>query len=120
METEQPIVFAANGPEAPAVPRRPQRRGVEPGVQGACRRVLAALDGLDSAAQLRVLRAAALLLGPDEPRHDPRLACAHCAACVRPWPATSSRISAPTATGRGCRCRTSRSAPSAGGRMGWR
>jgi hypothetical protein len=51
----------------PAVPRRPHRRVSEPGVQAACRRVLAALDGLEPAAQLRVLRAAALLLGPDEP-----------------------------------------------------
>jgi hypothetical protein len=57
----------APGPEAPAVPRRPQRRATEPGVQAACRRVLAALDGLEPGAQLRVLRAAALLLGADEP-----------------------------------------------------
>jgi hypothetical protein len=38
-----------------------------PGLQLACRKVLAALDGLDAGAQLRVLRAAALLLGPDAP-----------------------------------------------------
>ncbi len=56
-----------DGPEAPAVPRRPHRRASEPGVQAACRRVLVALEGLAPAAQLRVLRAAALLLGPDEP-----------------------------------------------------
>lgn len=49
---------------APARGARP--RG-EPGVQLACRKVLAALDGLDPSAQLRVLRAAALLLGPDAP-----------------------------------------------------
>jgi hypothetical protein len=66
--TEHPLRFeAADGPEAPAVPRRPHRRAPEPGVQAACRRVLAALEGLEPAAQLRVLRAAALLLGPDEP-----------------------------------------------------
>jgi hypothetical protein len=54
--------------DAPAVPRRPVRvRAAEPGVQAACRRVLAALDGLAPGEQLRVLRAAALLLGPDEP-----------------------------------------------------
>jgi hypothetical protein len=53
--------------EAPAVPRRPHRRAAEPGVQAACRRVLAALEGLAPGEQLRVLRAAALLLGPDEP-----------------------------------------------------
>lgn len=69
--TEHPIVFdnGANqpeGPDAPAVPRRPHR-GREAGVQAACRRVLGALEGLDAGAQLRVLRAAALLLGPDEP-----------------------------------------------------
>jgi hypothetical protein len=59
-------IFTAR--EAPAVPRRPPRpRTGEPGVQAACRRVLAALEGLEPAAQLRVLRAAALLLGPDEP-----------------------------------------------------
>jgi hypothetical protein len=58
-------IFSAR--EAPAVPRRAHRRAPEPGVQAACRRVLAALDGLEPAAQLRVLRAAALLLGPDEP-----------------------------------------------------
>jgi hypothetical protein len=51
----------------PAVPRRPHRRGPEPGVQAACRRVLTALEGLGPGEQLRVLRAAALLLGPDEP-----------------------------------------------------
>lgn len=51
----------------PAVPRRPHRRGPEPGVQAACRRVLTALEGLGPSEQLRVLRAAALLLGPDEP-----------------------------------------------------
>jgi hypothetical protein len=57
-----------DGPETPAVPRRPVRgRPGEPGVQAACRRVLGALEGLEPAAQLRVLRAAALLLGPDEP-----------------------------------------------------
>ncbi len=56
-----------DGPEAPAVPRRPHRRAREPGVQAACRRVLAALEGLEAPAQLRVLRAAAVLLGPDEP-----------------------------------------------------
>ena len=67
METEQPIVFGDNG-EPPAVPRRPHRaRAGEPDVQTACRRVLAALEGLDAGAQLRVLRAAALLLGPDAP-----------------------------------------------------
>jgi hypothetical protein len=53
--------------EAPAVPRRPHRRAPEPGVQAACRRVLTALEGLEPGAQLRVLRAAALLCGPDEP-----------------------------------------------------
>lgn len=53
--------------DAPAVPRRPHRREAEPGVQGACRRVLTALVGLTPSEQLRVLRAAALLLGPDEP-----------------------------------------------------
>jgi hypothetical protein len=64
--TEHPVVF--DGPEAPALPRRPPRaRTGEPGVQAACRRVLAALDGLGPGEQLRVLRAAALLLGPDEP-----------------------------------------------------
>jgi hypothetical protein len=65
--TEHPLVF--DGPDAPAVPRRPVPRGRpgEPGVQAACRRVLAALEGLEPGAQLRVLRAAALLLGPDEP-----------------------------------------------------
>jgi hypothetical protein len=64
--TEHPLVF--DGPDAPAVPRRPARgRPGEPGVQAACRRVLAALEGLSPGEQLRVLRAAALLLGPDEP-----------------------------------------------------
>ena len=53
--------------EAPAVPRRPHRARAEPGVQAACRRVLGALEGLTPGEQLRVLRAAALLLGPDEP-----------------------------------------------------
>ncbi|HSS56272.1 MAG TPA: hypothetical protein VLK79_16620 [Gaiellales bacterium] len=68
MDTEQPLVFDANGGDAPAVPRRPGRsRAGEPGVQAACRRVLAALDGLGAGEQLRVLRAAALLLGPDDP-----------------------------------------------------
>jgi hypothetical protein len=68
MDTEHPpLVFDANGPEAPAVPRRPHRRAPEPGVQAACRRVLVALEGLGPGEQLRVLRAAALLLGPDEP-----------------------------------------------------
>lgn len=65
METEQPIRFDAQGHEAPAVPRRPTR-GM-PDVQTACRRVLGALEGLDPGAQLRVLRAAALLLGPEPP-----------------------------------------------------
>jgi hypothetical protein len=51
----------------PAVPRRAHRRAPEPGVQAACRRVLTALEGLGPNEQLRVLRAAALLLGPDEP-----------------------------------------------------
>jgi len=68
METETPLVFDAHGPEAPAVPRRPPRaRTGEPDVQTACRQVLRALEGLEPGAQLRVLRAAALLLGPDEP-----------------------------------------------------
>ena len=68
MDTEQPLVFDANGPDGPAVPRRPPRaRAGEPGVQAACRRVLVALEGLGPNEQLRVLRAAALLLGPDEP-----------------------------------------------------
>jgi hypothetical protein len=49
------------------VPRRAHRRAPEPGVQAACRRVLVALEGLGPGEQLRVLRAAALLLGPDEP-----------------------------------------------------
>jgi hypothetical protein len=53
--------------EPPAVPRRAHRRAPEPGVQAACRRVLTALEGLGPGEQLRVLRAAALLLGPDEP-----------------------------------------------------
>jgi hypothetical protein len=53
--------------EAPAVPRRLHRARPELGVQAACRRVLAALEGLTPGEQLRVLRAAALLLGPDEP-----------------------------------------------------
>jgi hypothetical protein len=66
--TEHPLTFdSADGPDAPAVPRRPHRRAQEPGVQAACRRVLAALEGLSPGEQLRVLRAAALLLGPDEP-----------------------------------------------------
>jgi hypothetical protein len=68
MATDLPYGIGA-APEAPGVPRRPARAG-EPGVptvQVACRRVLEALDGLEPAAQLRVLRAAALLLGPDEP-----------------------------------------------------
>jgi hypothetical protein len=43
------------------------KRRREPGVQAACRGVLRALEGLEPGAQLRVLRAAALLLGPDEP-----------------------------------------------------
>jgi hypothetical protein len=51
---------------ASMLPRTARVRG-EPGVQLACRKVLAALDGLDPGAQLRVLRAAALLLGPDAP-----------------------------------------------------
>jgi hypothetical protein len=64
--TEHAVVF--DGPEAPALPRRPARgRSGEPGVQAACRRVLTALEGLSPGEQLRVLRAAALLLGPDEP-----------------------------------------------------
>jgi hypothetical protein len=67
MDTEQALVFDANAPEAPAVPRRAHRRAPEPGVQAACRRVLTALEGLGPGEQLRVLRAAALLLGPDEP-----------------------------------------------------
>jgi hypothetical protein len=67
MDTEQPLSFDASGPAAPAVPRRPHRRTPEPGVQAACRRVLMALEGLGPGEQLRVLRAAALLLGPDEP-----------------------------------------------------
>jgi hypothetical protein len=66
--TEHPVIFDHPQPEDPVVPRRPPRpRPGEPGVQAACRRVLAALEGLEPAAQLRVLRAAALLLGPDEP-----------------------------------------------------
>jgi hypothetical protein len=63
--TEHPLVF--DGSDAPAVPRRPHRARTEPGVQAACRRVLGALAGLSPGEQLRVLRAAALLLGPDEP-----------------------------------------------------
>jgi hypothetical protein len=65
MNTEHPLVFDRE--EAPAVPRRPHRARPEPGVQAACRRVLGALEGLTPGEQLRVLRAAALLLGPDEP-----------------------------------------------------
>jgi hypothetical protein len=65
--TEQPVIFDHPQPEAPAEPRRLHRRTSEPGVQAACRRVLGALEGLTAGEQLRVLRAAALLLGPDEP-----------------------------------------------------
>jgi len=68
METETPLVFDGKGLAPPAVPRRPSRaRAGEPDVQTACRKVLAALEGLEPGAQLRVLRAAALLLGPDTP-----------------------------------------------------
>jgi hypothetical protein len=67
MDTEQPVIFDLHGPDARAVPRRSHRRTPEPGVQAACRRVLTALEGLGPGEQLRVLRAAALLLGPDEP-----------------------------------------------------
>src|SRR4029450_4527357 len=42
-------------------------RAPEQAVQGGCRRVLTALEGVGRGEQLRVLRAAALLLGPDEP-----------------------------------------------------
>jgi hypothetical protein len=60
--TETPLVF---GDSETAPPVRP-RPGEVP-VQAACRRVLRALEGLEAPAQLRVLRAAALLLGPDDP-----------------------------------------------------
>jgi hypothetical protein len=66
---DMPIPGAGLGttePASMALPRTARVRG-EPGVQLACRKVLAALDGLDAGAQLRVLRAAALLLGPDTP-----------------------------------------------------